>query len=102
MTYSDKEDLLFSELATDRAKAEEYLDYLIGKRTFFKFAALACCVVAAIGYVVARTESMPGLYIGVFLFTFGFLLCAGMWTTADAYTKALILFIHSRNSIPPD
>jgi len=98
MTYSDKTDRLFVELATDTAKAKEHLDYLIGKRTFFSFAALACCAIAVIGHVVARTESLPGLYIGVFLFAFGFLLCAGMWTTTDAYTKALILFIHSKDS----
>ena len=98
MTYSDKDDVLFSELATDTVKAEKHLDYLIGKRTFFKFAALACCVIAVVGHVVARTESLPGLYIGVFLFAFGFLLCSGMWTSTDAYIKALILFIHSKNN----
>ena len=97
MTYSAKDDLLFSELATDTVRAERYLDYLIGKRTFFKFTALACCVIAALGHVVARTESLPALYTGVFLFAFGFLLCAGMWTSTDAYIKALILSIHSRN-----
>ena len=98
MTYSDKTDRLFAELATDTAKAREHLDYLIGKRNFFRFAALACCAIAVIGHVIARTESLPGLYIGVFLFAFGFLLCAGMWTSTDAYTKALVLFIHSKDT----
>ena len=98
MTYSDKTDRLFAELATDTAKAEKYLDYLTGKRTFFSFAALACCAIAVIGHVVARTESLPDLYIGVFLFAFGFFLCAGMWTSTDAYVKALILFVHSKDN----
>ena len=102
MTYSDKDDLLFSELATDTSKAEKHLDYLMGKRTFFKLAALACCVIAVVGHVVARTESLPGLYIGVFLFAFGFLLCSGMWTSTDAYIKSLILFIHSKNDSTAD
>ena len=98
MSYSDRGDQLFSELATDQVKAEKHLDYLIGKRRFFGVGSLVCCAIAVIGHVIARTESLPGLYIGVFLFAFGFFLCIGMWTTTDAYAKALILFIHSKDN----
>ena len=98
MSCSDKKgDMLFAELATDVAKAREHLDYLTGKRTFFQFAGLACLVVAVIARVVARTESLPDLNIAVFLFGFFFLMCAGIWTTTDAYVKALILFVHSKS-----
>lgn len=98
MRCSDKkDDMLFAELATDVAKAREHLDYLTGKRTFFQYAGLACLLVAVIARVVARTESLPDLNIGVFLFGFFFLMCAGIWTTTDAYVKALILFVHSKS-----
>ena len=98
MTYSDKDDLLFSELATDTVKAEKHLDYLTGKRTFFQYAALACLLIAVIARIIAQTESLPGLRIPMFMFGFFFLMCAGIWTTTDAYIKALILFLHSKNN----
>ena len=99
MSCSNKQDdMLFAELATDVTKARKHLDYLTGKRTFFQYAALACLVVAVIARVVAQTESLPGLNIAMFLFGFFFLMCAGIWTTTDAYVKALILFVHSKSN----
>ena len=98
MSYSDKDDLLFSELATDTVKAEKHLDYLTGKRTCFQHAALACLMIAVGARIIAQTESLPGLHIPVFSFGFFFLMCAGICTTTDAHIKALILFIHSKNN----
>ena len=98
MSGSDKkDDMLFAELATDVGKAREHLDYLTGKRTFFQYAGVACLVLAVIARVIARTESLPDLNIGVFLFGFFSLMCAGIWTTTDAHIKALILFVHSKS-----
>jgi len=71
MSGSDKkDDMLFAELAIDVGKAREHLDYLTGKRTFFQYAGMACLVLAVIARVIARTESLPDLNIGVFLFGF--------------------------------
>jgi hypothetical protein len=98
MSWSDmKDDMLFAELATDVAKARKHLDYLTGKRTFFQYVGLVCLVLAVVGRVIAQTESIPDLNIGVFLFGFFALMCAGMWTTTDAHIKALILFVHSKS-----
>ena len=94
---SRKDDMLFAELAGDVAKAREHLDYLTGKRTFFQYASMACLSAGVIARVVAITESMPDLNIAVVLLGFFFLMCAGIWTSTDAYVKSLILFIHSRN-----
>jgi hypothetical protein len=98
MSCFNKDDLLFSKLATDTVKAEKHLDYLTGKRTCFQHAALACLMIAVGARVIAQTESLPGLHIPMYLFGFFFLMCAGIWTTTDAHIKALILFIHSKNN----